>query len=201
MTVVCERLGGRVDDVFTFPVQIHVTDVNDNAPRFVSGPYLVNISEAVPVGSVLVEVMAVDSDQQGPFSMVEYSVLPGPFASFVSFENALDGKIILVKKLDYETDTVMNIGIKAQDKGSPPMFSETNVTIHVTDADDRNPAFLHNSYTSVLPTSKGTRLDISPEPMKAVDQDFGLNSPVFYSFSGWGPIYNYLELNTKSGTV
>ena len=90
-----------MDDVFTFPVQIHVTDVNDNAPRFVSGLYLVNISEAVPVGSVLVEVMAVDSDQQGPFSMVEYSVLPGPFASFVSFENALDGKIILVKKLDY----------------------------------------------------------------------------------------------------
>ena len=72
VTVVCERLGGREDDVFSFPISIRVTDVNDNAPKFVSGPYHVTLSESLPLGSVVVEVMAVDQDQQGPFSMVEY---------------------------------------------------------------------------------------------------------------------------------
>ena len=56
VTVVCERLGGRRDDVFTLPVIIHVTDVNDNAPVFVTGPQVLNITEDTPLGTVLTEV-------------------------------------------------------------------------------------------------------------------------------------------------
>ena len=56
VTVVCERLGGRRGDVFTLPVTIHVTDVNDNAPVFVSGPQVLNVTEDTPLGTVLTEV-------------------------------------------------------------------------------------------------------------------------------------------------
>ena len=130
--------------------------------------------------------------------MVHYSVLPGLHSSYVRLENPLDGKIVLNKRLDFETDSLVKVTLRAEDKGSPALFSETNITINVGDADDKNPAFLHDSYTSVLP-SEGTKLAILPSPLKAVDQDLGLNAPVFYSFQGEGPVYSYLQLNSKSG--
>lgn len=130
--------------------------------------------------------------------MVHYSVLPGLHSSFVRLENTLDGKIVLNERLDFETDSLVQVRVRAEDKGSPALSSETNITINVGDADDRNPAFLHDSYTSVLP-SEGTKLAILPSPLKAVDQDLGLNAPVFYSFQGEGPVYSYLQLNSKSG--
>ena len=130
--------------------------------------------------------------------MVHYSVLPGPHSSYVRLENPLDGKVVLNKKLDFETDSKVEVVLRAEDKGSPALSSETNITIHVGDADDKNPAFLHDSYSSVLP-SEGTKLLILPSPLKAVDQDLGLNAPVFYSFRGEGPVYSYLQLNSKSG--
>ena len=130
--------------------------------------------------------------------MVHYSILPGLYSSYVGLENSLDGKIVLNKRLDFETDSLVEVTVRAEDKGSPALYSETNITIHVGDADDRNPAFLHDSYTSILP-SEGTKLTILPSPLKAVDQDLGLNAPVFYGFQGEGPVYSYLQLNSKSG--
>ena len=130
--------------------------------------------------------------------MVHYSVLPGLHSSYVRLENPLDGKIVLNERLDFETDSLVQVRVRAEDKGSPALSSETNITINVGDADDRNPAFLQDSYTSVLP-SEGTKLTILPSPLKAVDQDLGLNAPVFYSFQGEGPVYSYLQLNSKSG--
>ena len=200
VTIVCERVGSRGEDFFTFPIQIRVTDVNDNSPQFVSAPYVLNISELSPVGSDLVEVMALDLDQQGPFSMVEYSVLPGNFSDFVSFGNPLDGKIVQSRSFDYEETEQLEIMIQAQDQGNPPQSSQTKLIINVEDADDQNPSFLHDNYTASLPDA-GNKLKISPAELKAVDKDFGLNSPVFYTFSGLGPVYNYLELNRNTGQV
>ena len=196
----CERLGGGGEHFFTFPIQIRVTDVNDNSPQFLSGPYVLNISELSPVGSDLVEVMALDQDQQGPFSMVEYSVVPGNFSDFVSFKNPLDGKIVQLRSFDFEEFEQMEIVIQAQDKGNPPQSSQTRLVINVEDADDQNPSFLHDNYTTHLPDA-GNKLKISPAELKAVDKDFGLNSPVFYTFSGSGPVYSYLELNRNTGQV
>ena len=51
-----------------------MTDVNDNAPQFLGAPYSLNISELAMVGSNLITVEAVDADQRGPFSTVEYSL-------------------------------------------------------------------------------------------------------------------------------
>ena len=53
--------------------------------------------------------------KKGPFSMVEYSVMPGQYQEYLTFENPLDGKIILGKPLDFETIPVMTIEIKAQE--------------------------------------------------------------------------------------
>ena len=49
-------------------------------------------------------IRAVDDDQPGPFSTIEYLVKPGSkFSEYVAFENPLEGSLILRKRLDYET--------------------------------------------------------------------------------------------------
>ena len=71
--VLCKRVGGdepgRNDDhpLFSIPVHIHVTDVNDNVPQWVNGaPYKLNISELTLVGTRIIDnIKAVDLDQPG----------------------------------------------------------------------------------------------------------------------------------------
>ena len=201
VTIICERRGDK--NVFSLPVTIRIMDVNDNAPQFLSSPYSVNISEMMMVGSQVMQVVALDQDQAGPFSMVEYSVVnTGEDDDIVRFDSPLDGKIVLNTALDYETVTKHEVVIRATDKGVPPMTSTTTLTIHVVDADDTNPVFIHDSYSALLPETKGTRLTISPADLEAMDQDLGHNSSVFYSFSSQhDPIYNYLQLNSQTGAV
>ena len=49
-------------------------------------------------------IRAVDNDQPGPFSTVEYLIKPGSkHSEYVGFENPLEGSLVLTKRLDYET--------------------------------------------------------------------------------------------------
>ena len=124
VAVLCERVGesenlqrNKIDPDFTIPVSIRVTDVNDNAPSFVGSPYTLNVSELSLVGAtVFGGVEAVDRDQPGPFSTVEYSV-EGAYADYVTFENPLEGTLVLTKALDYETLQTFEVVIVARDQG------------------------------------------------------------------------------------
>lgn len=44
VNLICERLH-TLDPGFVIPISIRVTDANDNAPKFVNAPYVLNISE------------------------------------------------------------------------------------------------------------------------------------------------------------
>lgn len=100
------------------PVNIRVTDANDNSPVFRSATYHVNISEAgfslprsffpangaesreqrltlnhlnaqaTVAGAVVLQgIQALDADQPGPYSTVQYSILPGPFSVLLVLVN------------------------------------------------------------------------------------------------------------------
>lgn len=193
-----------MDPGFVIPVNIRVTDANDNSPVFINAPYVLNISEVTVVGTrVLQGVHAIDNDQQGPFSSVRYSVLPGPHADFFEFENELEGTLVLKKPLDYETLRTFDVNIRAQDHGEPPRKTDTVLSVNVIDADDQNPRFLDDRYTATIqdPAKKGTVINVKPRDIKAVDQDLGINSPVFYTFNGIGLDYTYFKLNRNSAKI
>ena len=201
--VVCERLGTR-DPGFTIPISIRVTDVNDNAPMFLGAPYMLNVSELSLVGSVLhSDVLAKDADQAGPFSTVEYNIPAGPFSEYLAIENPLEGKIMLTKSLDFETLQLFSVKLVAQDQGSPPQYNETTIVINVLDADDQNPAFYFERYSAILPSAptRGSKLQVEPQDVQAFDKDVGINSPVYYSFSGQGDDYMHFELNRNTGQI
>ena len=79
---------------FTIPVIVRVTDVNDNTPNFFDAPYLLNISELTIVGSrIFRNIKAIDADQPGPFSTVEYSIGESPVGNLWLLLNAVYGTL------------------------------------------------------------------------------------------------------------
>jgi len=142
----------------TIPVRIIVTDANDHAPEFVAPPssgalpYVVNISETAPVGSVATrEILALDQDAaQGPHTTVHYRVLEqvgsqqegdesghSALAAAFAFTNPLEPTLFLSSPLDYETlaqtnQTSFLLTIQAQDEGEPePLSSRAQVQVNV----------------------------------------------------------------------
>ncbi|XP_063986615.1 protocadherin Fat 4 isoform X2 [Diachasmimorpha longicaudata] len=201
INIICERRH-TLDPGFMIPVNIRVTDANDNAPQFVNAPYILNISEVTVVGTrVLQGVRAIDVDQPGPYSTVQYAVLPGSHSDYFVFINALEGTLVLRKPLDYETLTNFSVNIRAQDQGNPPQSSITTLSVNVIDADDQNPAFLHDQYSIIVPETVTNRkvLAISPAPIEARDQDTGINSPIKYTVQGG--ILPFLSLNSQTGEI
>ncbi|XP_028129722.2 protocadherin beta-12-like [Diabrotica virgifera virgifera] len=203
VNLICERVG-TLDPGFVIPINVRVTDVNDNAPIFINAPYILNISEVTVVGTrVLQGVHAIDNDQQGLFSSVKYSVLPGQNSDFFEFENELEGTLVLKKPLDYESLKSFDVHIRAQDHGEPPKKTDTVLTVNVVDADDQNPKFQDDRYTAILPEppKKGSILIIKPREIRAYDQDLGINSPVYYTFNEVGVEYTFFKLNRLAGKI
>ncbi|XP_073972027.1 protocadherin Fat 4-like Cad96Ca [Rhodnius prolixus] len=200
--ILCTPKGST--DPIKIPVNIRVMDVNDNAPQFENGPYILNISEVTVVGTrVLQGVRARDKDQQGPFSTVQYTVLPAPNSDHFVFINGLEGTLVLRKPLDFETLPNFTLTIRAQDQGNPPQYTDTLLYVNVIDADDQNPRFLDERYSAILPDHavQGTRLRILPREITAFDQDLGIKSPIFYSFNSGGSDYKYFEIDQVTGAV
>nr|XP_015921109.1 protocadherin Fat 4 isoform X2 [Parasteatoda tepidariorum] len=190
------------DPSITIPVRIIVTDANDNAPMFVGAPYSVNISEVTVVGSTVIQgIKAVDKDQYGPFSTVEYFVDEGPYSHLLAFESSLEGHVILTSALDFETLPNFTVTIKAKDQGTPPQVSVTTLTVWIQDADDQNPRFLAESYKAILPERPISVLSISPSSIKAVDPDEGIQAAIQYTFNSESAEHELFEINRRTGQV
>lgn len=137
--VKCQRRNST-DPSVIIPVRLLVTDANDNSPEFIGAPYVANVSEVTVVGSVIAQnIRATDQDQPGPFSTVEYYVEPGAFSHLLRFTNPLEGSLVLMAPIDYESLPRFTVTIRAQDQGEPPNIATTTFTINVLDSDDQNP--------------------------------------------------------------
>ena len=190
------------------PVRIIITDANDHSPVFQNAPYSANVSESAPVYSQIIPagiIKAIDADQEGPFSTVQYQVLPGPFSHVIRFESPLGGALILASPLDYESQSRFVVEIAALDGGEPPRQSVTKVTINVLDADDQNPRFLDDKYTCIWHDSLriGDQMQIHPRPIKAIDPDLDINSAIEYRFDTLTTIdeQDILHLDSAHGTL
>uniref|UniRef100_A0A6B0VG12 Putative family u69 unassigned peptidase n=1 Tax=Ixodes ricinus TaxID=34613 RepID=A0A6B0VG12_IXORI len=204
--VICAPRHTRDNDhlSITVPVRIIVTDANDNAPEFQGTPYFLNVSEiTVPGTTVMQGIRAVDKDQPGPFSTVEYYVEDGPYSHLLTFESRLEGSLVLKDRLDYETVPRFTVTLRAQDQGNPPQSSHTTLVVVVHDADDQNPRFLAERYFVHLHENPrlGVPLDVKPSKIQAEDPDEEIRAPIKYTFNSDAPEYSYFELHPQTGHV
>lgn len=104
--------------------------------------------------------------------------------------------------LDFENEKlkIFNVTVVVKDQGNPPLTATTEVEITVQDGDDLNPEFQQPSYTAVLPRDAqiGYELKVLPEPIKAIDRDHGMITPVLYKVVEGAHVF---DIDKKTGVV
>uniref|UniRef100_A0A8C8BAH2 Protocadherin 10 n=1 Tax=Otus sunia TaxID=257818 RepID=A0A8C8BAH2_9STRI len=172
-------------------IQVRVSDVNDNAPRFSQPVYQVYVSENNVPGAYIYAVSATDRDQ-GANAQLAYSILESQIQGMSVFTyvsiNSENGFLYALRSFDYEQLKEFSFQVEARDAGEEPQPLAGNATVHivVVDQNDNAPAIV-----SPLPGRNGTpareALPRGAEPgylvsrVAAVDADDGENARLTYS--------------------
>ncbi|XP_071951339.1 protocadherin Fat 4-like [Antedon mediterranea] len=178
-------------------VIISVLDGNDNSPIFTTSMLEVEVVESFPIGQTIISVMATDIDI-GINSIITYQITSGNHYNIFTIEPSFGG-VILLKKLDFETQSVYKLNITANDGGSSPNENTITLTVHVRDDNDNPPVFASNA----IVYSVAENVDINTEllPVTATDPDSGINGDVLYSVVGQNPEGNSFGIHETSGML
>ncbi|XP_069052244.1 protocadherin gamma-A11-like [Lepisosteus oculatus] len=168
-------------------LNLKVSDVNDNAPVFQRSVYTAYVTENNSPGLSVFSVKAKDSDwnQNARISyLLENALISGtPVSSYISV-NSDSGVVYTVRSFDYEQIKELQIHIKAQDGGSPPLSSNVTVNILVQDQNDNAPQILYPVHTDgslvaeMVPRSADAGYLVTK--VVAVDADSGQNAWLSY---------------------
>ncbi|XP_034037718.1 protocadherin alpha-3-like [Thalassophryne amazonica] len=188
-------------------ITVHVSDVNDNAPRFLSPHVNIYVKENGAVGAVLQTVSAFDNDMNEN-GQVSYSVSDKvdnafPLYSMINI-NSETGDIIGLQSFNYEEIKTFQFKVQATDSGVPPLSSNVTVNVFILDENDNNPSILapyseHGSVNSEnIPYSAEAGYFVAK--IRAVDADSGYNALLSYHLSE--PKGNNLfRIGTSSGEI
>ncbi|XP_060531934.1 cadherin-related tumor suppressor [Cylas formicarius] len=161
-------------------VNIYVTDVNDNPPKFLRVPYKVQIPELSLAGSQVLRLYTSDADESLNGD-VYYSILSGNEDRRFEIEDAT-GQIILARPLDRETTPKYTLTIQARDAGlSKQLTATTTVVVDVLDENDNAPEFTQSEVQ--ISISEITPVNTEVMHFRASDADLGVNNEVVYSIT------------------
>ena len=186
--------GGSPPMRSSVPVNVTVTDANDNAPIFSQPSYISNMTENVPVGTVVTSIEALDNDA-AESAVIEYS-LASP--SNVFNIDPSTGEVFTVGSIDREERDLYQLDIIATDSGQPPMSSQVSLTIVVLDVNDNEPVFESDIYDFMVFEN-----DVSGMigMLVASDEDTGSNAQVLYTIVSEGAAVIPFEINPSSGEL
>ncbi|XP_060929197.1 protocadherin Fat 3a isoform X1 [Limanda limanda] len=156
-------------------VNINLTDVNDNAPRFNHDVYSAVVSEDANIGESVVQLLAEDVDSQLNGAIL-YSIVSGDRDNQF-FIDPLSGVIKVNKQLDHETVSSYSLAIRALDSGIPPMSSNVMFIIDISDINDNPPTFSPANLSTVIQENKPIGTTILQ--LSVIDQDSSHNGPPF----------------------
>uniref|UniRef100_A0A8D0HBN5 Cadherin domain-containing protein n=1 Tax=Sphenodon punctatus TaxID=8508 RepID=A0A8D0HBN5_SPHPU len=164
-------------------IEVRIEDVNDNAPKFSTKEFVLEMPELIPPNTRFPLERAQDSDI-GINGIQSYTL--GPSETFgLQVQSRPDGtkyaELVLETPLDREQETEFNLILTAVDGGSPQRTGTAAVHIHVLDANDNFPQFSQSVYKAQLQENspQGTLLC----QVEASDADHGSNAQITYSFS------------------
>uniref|UniRef100_A0A3B4V0G1 Protocadherin 2 alpha b 9 n=1 Tax=Seriola dumerili TaxID=41447 RepID=A0A3B4V0G1_SERDU len=190
-------------------VTVHVSDVNDNPPRFSEPLVNVYVKENSPVGSVIKTVTAVDADiNQNSNAKMTYTLLDSsakniPISSVVNI-NRETGDIVSLQAFNFEELKTFQFKVQATDSGVPPLSSNVTVNVFILDENDNSPSILapyseHGSVNSEsIPYSAEAGYFVAK--IRAVDADSGYNALLSYHLSE--PKGNNLfRIGTSTGEI
>ncbi|KAL7984681.1 hypothetical protein Chor_003251 [Crotalus horridus] len=168
-------------------ISIQLSDVNDNPPMFERSFYDLHLRENNIPGLLIGSVHAVDVDTEQNAKLT-YWLLPGkirdvPASSYISI-NSETGNLYAIRSVDYEDIQDFQVMVRAVDKGSPPLSSETMVRVLIRDENDNAPFVLCPLQNSTSPSKelvpRGAETGYLVTKVVATDRDSGQNSWLSY---------------------
>ncbi|XP_030224424.1 protocadherin alpha-12 isoform X11 [Gadus morhua] len=191
----------------TSVIVVHVSDVNDNAPRFPDPVISVYVKENSPAGATIYTISAVDPDTDDN-AKVSYTLLgivskSTPISSVVTI-NSVTGDIVSQQSFNFEEVKTFQIKVKATDYGVPPLSSNVTVNLFILDENDNSPGILapyseHGSVNSEnIPYSAEAGYFVAK--IRAVDADSGYNALLSYHISEPKGT-NLFRIGTSTGEI
>ncbi|XP_068133858.1 protocadherin gamma-B1-like isoform X40 [Hyperolius riggenbachi] len=141
--------GGKPPKTGTALVNIRVHDVNDNFPKFNKDTYKINLNENTPIGSLVLQLNAVDDDE-GSYAEITYSFRDIPQAIYDLFSiDPTNGSITIKGGIDYEDTDRYELIVEAKDGGE--LATRCKVLIQVMDINDNAPEITITSLSNTIP--------------------------------------------------
>ncbi|XP_048166951.1 cadherin-23 isoform X9 [Corvus hawaiiensis] len=179
------------------PVYLQIVDINDNNPVFSQPSYQKAVFEDVPLGTVIVRVMATDADS-GQFALIQYSLSDGEGKFGI---NPNTGDIYILSALDREKKDRYTLTAVARDNpgdvSSNRRENSVQVLITVLDINDVRPQFSKSQFSTSVYENEPAGTSVIT--MSATDLDEGDNGVVTYSIEGPGA--EAFKINKDSGLV
>uniref|UniRef100_A0A8B9GPH8 Protocadherin 2 alpha c n=1 Tax=Astyanax mexicanus TaxID=7994 RepID=A0A8B9GPH8_ASTMX len=181
-------------------VLIEIMDINDNVPEISVTSLENNVKEGSAKGT-MVALITVKDDDAGQNGVVNLKILDNiPFR----IQNAYKNKYSLEVDgpLDREGISQYDINIIATDEGTPPLSSNTVITVHVSDVNDNAPHFSDTVINVYV--KENSQIGTFIYTVSAFDPDVGDNAKISYSLletSKGMPVTSLVNINSDSGEI
>ena len=190
--------GGKDDTKRTLiPVEINISDVNDNAPVFEKYPFEARVPVATQPGQNILRVKATDADY-GANGEIIYTFLREQDKPKFRIHPST-GVVTATSSLAQENGKIYHLEVLARDKGNPPLSARGLVKIRVGDLAELTPVlkFQNDTYEVIVQenSSKGTEV----LQVTAVRSD-GRRQRISYSI-GTGNDFRSFDIDEESGLV
>ncbi|XP_052427465.1 cadherin-18-like [Carassius gibelio] len=187
-------------------VNITLTDVNDNPPKFPQKNYQVFVPESAQVGKPVGKIKANDEDI-GINAEIKYSILNPEGAGMFSISTDKDtreGVITLRKPLNYEKKKQYSLHISAENTHLDPRFSylssfKDDATLKITVGDVNEPPIFSMDYY-IMEVYENARVGTEVGAVTARDPD-SKNSPVRYFIERREDKEVYFDIESISGVI
>nr|XP_034195560.1 fat-like cadherin-related tumor suppressor homolog isoform X8 [Osmia lignaria] len=176
-------------------LEILISDLNDNPPKFTMQTYSATLPEDVEVGTLVTKVHATDDDI-GINRKIRYEFIDSADGQFLIAADS--GIVTLGKSLDRETKAMYNVTIQALDQGTPQLTSVTSLIVNVQDINDNPPEFASKVYFSKVPEIYAVGTEVAR--VLATSKDTGVNADVYYSIVG-GNEHKKFQIDARSGVI
>ncbi|XP_037833232.1 protocadherin alpha-3 isoform X18 [Kryptolebias marmoratus] len=170
-------------------LSIKVSDVNDNAPKFLHSPLELYLTENNAPGASIFSVSASDKDLNEN-AIVSYCLVKGEgghkdMASFMNI-HAESGQITALKSFDFETLKTFQFQVVATDSGAPSLSSNVTVNVFILDQNDNAPVILYpvssnGSAEGVEEIHRNVNAGHLVTKVRAYDADIGYNGWLLFS--------------------
>ncbi|XP_023184225.1 protocadherin gamma-A12-like isoform X37 [Xiphophorus maculatus] len=178
-------------------LNLHVQDINDNAPQFNKELILIDIRESAAKGARFPIEEAHDADV-GQNSVQTYNLQNNEHFILGVGTNSVE--LVLSRELDREKLKEISLLLTALDGGSPQRTGSVMIHINVLDANDNVPVFKQSIYKTSMPENSPVGTVVLT--VGATDADVGINGEVTYDFGHISDeVKDIFDIDSKAGEI